>query len=275
MVEIFTTSAVTIGLVSIVLWLSRTWITTRLTADIRLENDSRLEGLKSKLQKTNDIISNFTSAGDKAYSQSQVALLPHKIKAIEAVWSSVIAWNEMSTASMFVAVLPIDWVRKYGSDPKTKENFEILLKPPEYLTFLRKRNDTELVRPFLTERGWALYSAYSGFYMSRVTKASMLLLPSVDHAEIWGRINERELVKTTAPPDILELYDSNILDGTNAFLKYLRDEMISEFKLELSGTRDSESALSNAAVILEAAENLMQSSTQQPTVLKDKPLVNN
>lgn len=272
MLEIFTTSAVTIGLVSIVLWLSRTWITTRLTADIRLENDSRLEELKSKLQKTKDTISNFTSAADKAYSQSHVALLPYKIKAIEAVWSSVIAWNEMSAASMFAAVLPIDWVRKYGSDPKTKENVEILLKPPEHLAFLKKRNDTELVRPFLTARGWALYSAYSGFYISRVIKASMLLLPAVDHAEIWERINERELVKTTAPPDILDLYDSNILEGTNAFLKYLTDEMIREFKLELSGIRDSESALSNAAVILEAADELVQSSIQQPTVPKDSPL---
>ena len=270
--EIFASSAVTIGLTSIALWLSRTWITARLTADIRLENDSRLEQLKSNLQRTNDVLSNFTSVGDKAYTQSQIALLPHKIKAIEAVWNSVLTWNEMTTASMFVAILPIDWVRKYGSDPSTKENFEILLKSPEHLTFLKNRNDTELVRPFITERGWALYSAYSGFYMSRIMKASMFLFPSIDHAEIWERTNERDLVKTTAPTDILGLYDYNTLEGTNAFLKYLKDEMIKEFKLELSGSRDSESAVSNAAAILQAAEKLIQSTADQPTVPGDKPL---
>lgn len=272
MFEIFTTSAVTIGLTSIALWLSRTWITARLTADIRLENDSRLEQLKSNLQRTNNALSNFTSVGDKAFSQSQIALLPHKIKAIETIWSSVLSWNEMTTASMFVAILPIDWVKKYGSDPTTKENFEILLKPPEYLTFLKDRNETELVRPFITERGWALYSAYSGFYMSRVTKASMFLFPSIDHAEVWERINERNLIKTTAPTDILELYDSNIIEGTNAFLKHLKDEMIEEFKLELSGARDSESAVSNTAAILQASEELMQSATDQPIDPEDKPL---
>lgn len=134
-------------------------------------------------------------------------------------------------------------------------------------------NDTELIRPFISERGWALYSAYSGFYVSRVTKASMLLIPSIDHAEIWRRINERDLVKASAPTEILELYDANILEGTTAFLKYLKDEMIGEFKMELSGMRDSESAVSNAAVMLEAAENLVQSSTtRQSIVPKDKPL---
>jgi len=101
----------------------------------------------------------------------------------------------------------------------------------------------------------------------------MLLIPSIDHAEIWRRINERDLVKASAPTEILELYDANILEGTTAFLKYLKDEMIGEFKMELSGMRDSESAVSNAAVMLEAAENLVQSSTtRQSIVPKDKPL---
>ena len=272
MFEIFTASATTIALTSIVIWLFRNWIITRLTADIRLENDSKLEQLKSSLKRTNDTLTNLTSAGDQAYNQSQTALLPHKIKAIETVWSSVLAWNEMSAASMFVAVLPIDWVKKYGSDPSTKRNFETLLKNPEHLTFLKKRNETEIVRPFLTERAWALYVAYSGFYMSRVTKASMFLFPSIDHAELWERINERALIKASAPENILQLYDSNILEGTNSFLKYLQDEMIKEFKLELSGARDSESAVANSAIILQAAEKLIQSTAEKPAVPAGKPL---
>lgn len=269
--EIFATSTVSIGLFAAALWLGRTWIVARLTADIRLDNDARLQELKSQLQRANSTLSDITSAGHTAYSQSQVAILPHKIKAIETIWNSVLAWNEMSVASMFVAVLPIDWVRKYGSDPSTKKNFETLLKNPEHLAFLKKRNETESARPFISERGWALYAAYSGFYMSRVSKASMFLFSSMDHAEIWKRVNERELVQASAPADILKLYDANILEGTNAFLKYLRDEMIAEFRAELSGARDSKSAVSNAAVILDAAETLVQSSTRKPENPLDKP----
>lgn len=271
--EIFTTSAVSVGLFAAALWLGRIWIVARLTADIRLDNDAKLEELKSQLQRANSTLSDMTSAGHTAYSQSQVAILPYKIRAIETVWNSVLAWNEMSAAAMFVAVLPIDWVRKYGSDPSTKKNFEILLKNPEHLPFLKKRNETELARPFISERGWALYAAYSGFYMSRVTKASLFLFSSMDHAEIWQRVNERQLIKASAPEDILNLYDADVLEGTNAFLKYLKDEMIAEFRAELSGARDSKSAVSNAAAILDAAETLVQSSTQKPENPLDKPLV--
>lgn len=270
--EILTTSAVSVGLFAAALWLGRTWIVARLTADIRLDNDAKLAELNSQLQSANSTLRDITSAGHTAYSQSQVAILPHKINAIETVWNSVLAWNEMSTAAMFVAALPIDWVRKYGSDPSTKKNFEILLKSPEHVAFLKKRHETESARPFISERGWALYAAYSGLYVSRVTKASMLLFPSMDHAEIWGRINERQLVQLSAPANILGLYDSNILEGTNAFLKYLKDEMISEFQADLSGARDSKAAVSNAALILDAAEKLVQNSMRKPENPLDKPL---
>jgi hypothetical protein len=240
--EIFATSTITVALVAAALWLSRTWITARLTSDIRLENDSKLEALRSDLKRANETLANITAAGDRAFSQSQVALLSHKIKAIERVWASVIAWNEMYAASTLVSVLPMDWVRKYGSDPSTKENFEVLLKAPNHLEFLKARSDTELTRPFLSERGWALYSAYSGFYISRVTKASILLFPKIDHAEVWARLSERDLVKASAPEKIVTRYDLNVIDGTNAFLKYLKDEMVTEFRAELSGSRETAQA---------------------------------
>jgi len=264
--DIFVTSATSIALISIAAWLSRAWVVARLTADIRLENDSKLEELRAELQKTSLILSNLTAAGDKAYSQSQVALLPNKIKAIEEVWGSVLAWNEMTAASMFVAILPIEWIRKNGVDPKTKKNFETLLNAPNHLPFMKDRNKTEAYRPFLTERAWALYSAFNGFYISRITKASMLTISTVDHAEIWERIDERDLVSTIAPQEVIEKYDSDVLGGSNDFIKYLKDEMIKEFKLELTGERDSKNALSNAAVIQEAAERLLQSAAERPEV---------
>lgn len=271
-VEILTTSTVTVGLFSAALWLGRTWIVARLTADIRLENDSKLEELKSQLQRANSALSDLTSAGHTAYSQVQVAILPHKIAAIDAVWKSVLAWNEMSTASMMVSALQMNWVKKYGSDPSTKTTFETILSAPGHLEFLKKRNETEFARPYVSERGWALYAAYSGFYMSRISKASMLLFPSIDHSKVWQRIGERELLVASAPSEILSLYDKNILQGTNAYLNYLKDEMISEFQSELSGTRDSTLAVANAASILDAAEKLVQSSVPQPANPQDTQL---
>lgn len=269
---VLSTSVVTASLVSLAIWLSRIWITERLKADIKLDNDTKLEEVKSELRRTNETISNVTSAGGQAYSQVQAALLPHKINAIEAIWGSILAWNEMFAASMLVSILPIDWVRRFGADPSTKENFELLLKAPGHLEFLKARNDVEGVRPFVSERGWALYSAYNSFYLSRITKASMFLMPSVDHAELYEKTNERELVVKSAPQHIVDLYDSNIFIGTSEYLNYLKEELITEFRFELSGERDSNRAASNAAEILRAAEELILDTSEPPLVPGDEPL---
>lgn len=269
---IITTSISTAVLVSLAIWFSRLWITERLKADIKLDNDSTLEEVKSELKRANDSISKVASAGGQAFSQMQTALLPNKIKAIETIWESVLSWDEMSAASMFVSVLPIEWVRKYGSYPSTKENFETLLKAPKHLDFLKDRKDVELVRPFVSERGWALYSAYHSFYISRITKASIFLIPGVDHSELFGRINERDLVAKSAPKNIVDLYDSNFMSGTTEYLKYLKEEMLAEFRMELSGDRDSSRAASNSASILKAANELIAKSSAQPSPPGNEPL---
>jgi len=269
---IISTSAATAVLVSLAIWLSRIWITERLKADIKLDNDSKLEEVRSELQRTNTQLSGINSAGSQAYSQVQAALLPNKIKAIETMWASVLAWNEMSAASMFVAVLPIDWVRKYGSDPSTKENFEALLKAPNHLEFLKERNNIESVRPFVSEQCWALYSAYNSFYISRISKASLFLIPTFDHAEVYKRLNERELVVKSASREILERYDADVLGGTNEYLNYLKEEMVKEFHLELSGERDSTRAANNAAEIIKVAESLSSNSSETISPPGDSPL---
>lgn len=262
--EVLASSAIAAGLLAGAGWLLREWIVARLTADIRLENDSKLEQLKTKLQRTNDAVFAVTSAGSTAYSQAQVALLPHRIAAINSVWSSVLEWNQMATASMFVSVLPRDWIKANASKPGTKKTFDMLLGGKSYQEFLKKRAETELARPFISERAWALYAAYSGFYLSRVSKAAMLTIPSIDHHEIWSRIDERALIEAAAPPEILQSYDADLLQGTNAFLEYVKLELLREFRSDMSGSRDSGGAASNASTILAAATTLVQSSAEKP-----------
>lgn len=269
---VISTSIATATLVTLAIWLFRTWFIERLKADIKLDNDSKLEEVRSELKKANNNLTHISGAGDKAYSQVQASLLPTKIKAVEIIWNSVLAWDEMATASMFVSVLDLDWVRKYGSDPSTKKTFEDVLKAPNHLEFLRQRKDVENMRPFVSERAWALYSAYHSFYISRITKASVLTIPLISHVEIFERANERNLIEKSAPQYILDLYDSNFLDGTNEYLRYLKEEIITELKLEMSGERDSNRAAINAAEILKAANELAVSVSQRPQEPGGQPL---
>ena len=272
MKEAFIASSSTITLLGLVLWLSKTWIKERLTADLRLETETKLEELKSQLARANESLSTLTSTGSAAMSQAQAALLQPKVNAIQTAWESVINWQQASAVTTFAAVLPLDWVRKYGSDPSTKSKFDIMLKNLKHLEFLKPLNETELVRPFLSKKGWALYFAYHSFYASRFTKASLLTISGIDHAAIWERTDERDLVAKSAPRELLDEYDANFLIGGTSFLNYLKEQMLEEFQSHLSGKRESDAAVANASAILSSAEKLVASTQHHPAAPGDKPL---
>ena len=80
------------------------------------------------------------------------------------------------------------------------------------------------------------------------------------------------MVKASAPEKIVTRYDLNVIDETNVFVKYLKEEMVTEFRAELSGSRDSASAVSNAGEILQAAESLIQNAAKRPDTPGDSPL---
>lgn len=256
MLEIIVSSIGSASLVAVILWLGRTWIEERLTASIRLETEKELTKFKSDLEIANQRIRDISSVGSAANAQVETALLENRIKAVNKVWESVLSWQQVSVATMMVSVLSDDWLKKNASDPGTKSTFEQILKNADYLAFMKKQNETELVRPFLSEPVWALYSAYYGFLSARLAKASLLAISGIDHIEALSRFNERDLVEKSAPPEIIAAYDQNPYTGTEPYLRYLREEMLTQFREFLSGQRASNLAVENAAKILLAAEDL-------------------
>lgn len=260
MLELAATSIGAATLVGVVGWLGRTWIKERLTASLRLETEEKLATLKSELASANQRIRDLTSAGTSANSQVESALLKHRIHAVKKVWESVQAWQQVSVATMMVSVLPDDWMEKYASDPGTKSTFEQVLKGVDHLNFMKSQNETELVRPFLSESAWALYSAYHSFLSARLTKASLLTIPGLDHNEVFSRFNERELVEKSAPAEILALYDQSPYAATEPYLRFLREKMLVAFREFLSGQRAGEQAVKDAAQLLHAAEELEKKS---------------
>lgn len=92
-----------------------------------------------------------------------------------------------------------------------------------------------------------------------------MAISGIDHAEALSRFNERDLVQKSAPPEILAIYDKNPYAGTEPYLRYLREEMLAQFRDFLSGQRAGTLAVQDAAKILHAAEDLAvkSSSTAQ------------
>lgn len=259
MLDIILSTVGSASLIGTVAWLGRTWLQERLTASVRLETEQKLARLKSELETANQRIRDLASVGSAANSQVESALVEHRIAAVKKVWESVQSWQQVSVATMMVSVLPDKWIKKNASHPGTKSTFEQVLKGVDHLDFMRKQNEAELVRPFLSESAWALYSAYYSFLSARLTKASLLTIPGIDHAEALSRFNERDLVEKSAPKDILAAYDKNPYVGTEPYLRFLREMMLAEFRVFLSGQRAGTQAVQDAAQILHAAEDLAAS----------------
>lgn len=230
MFEVVLSSIGSAALVSAALWLGRTWIKERLAASIRLDTERELAELKADLDRASQRIKDLALAGTSANAQVEGALLEHRISAVNRVWESVLSWQTVSAATMMVSVLSEDWLKENASHPGTESTFEQLLKNTDHLDFMKKQNETELVRPFLSGQIWALYAAYHAFLSARLVKASLLALSDIDHAEVLSRFNERDLVQKSAPPDIFAAYDKNPYSGTEPYLRYLREEMLMLFE---------------------------------------------
>jgi hypothetical protein len=259
-----------VSLIGVAAWLGREWLKERLTASVRLETDQKLTKFKAELEAANQRIRDLASAGSAATAEAQSALLEHRIAAVKKVWESVQAWQQVSVPTMMVSALPDDWVKKNASDPGTKSTFEQALKGIDYPSFMKTQNQTELVRPFLSESAWAMYFAYHTFLSTRLAKAKLLTIAGIDHAALLPRLGERELVAKSATAEILAEYDNNPYSATEPYLRFLRESMLTEFRESLSGQRAGNQAVLDAAEILRAAEDLAaRSSTTARETAKD------
>ena len=261
MLEIVLSSISSSMLIAAALWLGRALIMERLTASVRLETEKDLAKFKSQLDAANLKIRDFSSAGTAANAQVEAVLLNHRIRAVNKIWESVLSWQQLSVVTMMVSALTDDWLKKNASDPGTKSSFEQLLKNTDHLNFMKQQSEAELVRPFLSEPIWALYAAYHSFLSARVAKASLLVISDIDHYEILSRFNERDLVEKSAPSEILAIYDKNAYAGTEPYLRYLREEILTQFQEFLSGQTAGNLAVQNAAKILGSAEELAAKSS--------------
>ena len=264
MLEIIASTFGSLSLIGVAAWLAREWLKERLTASVRLDTEQKLTKLKAELEAANQRIRDLASAGSAATAQAQSALLEHRIAAVQKVWEAVQTWQQVSVATMMVSALPEDWLKKNASDPGTKSTFEQALKGIDYPSFMKMQNQTELVRPFLSESAWALYFAYHTFLSNRLAKAKLLTISGIDHAEVLPRLGERDLVAKSAPAEIVAAYDSNPYAATEPYLRFLRESMLTEFQDFLSGQRAGNQAVRDAAEVLRAAEELAAKSSASP-----------
>jgi hypothetical protein len=166
-------------LVAAALWLGRTWIQERLTGSIRLDTERSLAKLKSDLDQASQRIKDLALAGTAANAHVERELLEHRINAVNRVWESVLSWQTVSVATMMVSVLSDDWLKENASHPGTKSTFEQLLKNTDHLNFMKKQNETELVRLFFLNKFGPYTRHITAFFRLGLRKLLSWLFPAL------------------------------------------------------------------------------------------------
>lgn len=281
MKEVLTNAAITAAILAIAGWLGRTWIKERLAASIRAETEAKLAGLRDQLHRETETelatlrtrlnaaesrLSEARKAGIDANQQLYAAVVPEQIAGIKALWAGIRDAREINILSMFVSVMDLDLVRRNIRDRAFVGVIGKMLQNIDYMELMKRLQAVEQWRPFVTERAWALFSAYHIFYSTRLLRSVALSMQNLELAErLWQNNSELSLVQATATPEIVAQYTANAYAGTQPFLSFVEKELLEEFERCIKGERSGHEVAERAAAIIRVTEAVATANTAAQT----------
>lgn len=128
-------------------------------AEVQSEFRQTESRLSSQLKLAETKISSLQSSAVSAVSARQAALDSRRFQAVDELWRAVVALGAIKGTLSFVMSFKIDAVMQKSRDSKPlRDMFANFVVPTEKLKPL---TDTRLVQPFVSQKAWGLFSAYS------------------------------------------------------------------------------------------------------------------
>jgi len=267
----------TAALLAAATWLCRTWIKERLSADIRTETETKLASVKDQLHRDTETelttvrtrlaaaetkLSEARKAGIDANQQLYAAVVPEQIAGLKGLWAGIREARAINVVSLFVTVMDLGTVRRSIGEQRFTNQIARMLAQIDHMELLKRLQAVEQWRPFVTERAWALFSAYHQFYTTHLLRGIALSMPNLELAErLWQTNNELKIVQATATPEIAAQYAGSAYLGTAPFLRYVERELLDEFARSLKGEHSGHEAARRAADIIRVAETVAAANT--------------
>lgn len=256
----------TTSLFSLIIWLSRNLIITRLTNSVRHEYDKKIEDVRSELRKNEENVKSelklkeiqiqaLQSGALSGVSTRQVAIFEKQVKAIELVWDTVISLGPAKVVSNQLQVINFETaLKEAAANPKVREVFSMMnnvnIENIEY-------NKANRARPFISPLSWAYYSAYQSIISHAVVKMKMLQM-GVDKADIIDNKRVMDLVKTALPHQV-PLLEKHGIEAIHYLLDELEEKLLLSFQLTLKGEELDKEHIEMASNIIKTSESLMAS----------------
>lgn len=256
--EALLASGGTAALFSLVIWLARNLLVTRLTKSVEHEYARLLESYKADLRSAEEEfkaelkakeleISALRNGVLAAVSSRQLLMDKKRLEAAEEIWASVMSLGTFKFVSGWMANIKFEEAANAAkTDPNIRRLVEVLGDQfdPEQM---KEKLVPCRARPFVTPLLWASYSAYSAVMMQAVMQA-FAIKHGVDPKLITSD-KSSEILKLVLPhqSDYIDKYGAA---GYHYLIEEIEQKIIYEIHQTISGAETDEAGIKQAAAVI-------------------------
>jgi hypothetical protein len=252
------------ALVAALHFLTREWLTTRLTNSIRHEYDQKLEVFKADLkaksdvalvQLTADLERNATqiSVAHASFSEGQKAAMARRLQAVDELWRWVVKFRKDRPAILgFLSLLSDDELRAQDTQNRVSE-YTVGVKWESFLPLVN--SDIEATRPYIGEQAWATVWAYRAImlrisYLALEARSDLSLLHWVSDQGIL------DILSAVVTPEEFKEYSGLRVGRIGWITTNMEAKILSAAHGVISGEQLGTASLKQAMELQKMAANL-------------------
>jgi hypothetical protein len=237
-------------------FLFRNYVKAWITNGIQHSFDAKLEAIRAELREKEDKIKALRQIALSGATSRREALDKRHLEAVDKLWNGVIALGTLKLASKYMETVNFEESAKLApTDANVRKLFETIGKLFNENTIPKISPAAE--RPYLSERAWALFSAYQAILSLAVVQIKALELGVPNSAKLLNFKVIDNLVHVALPHQmpLLEQY------GTSAchyLVEELEQALLSELRRSLNEPSASREDVQTAAEILAISDTIMK-----------------
>lgn len=261
-IDLLTLSAFILALISLLGWLLKKWLGTKieavyqrrsesLRATIQRDNEKSLIAFKDQLEKQ----AQLQSSAFSSFAAAQQATIQKRLKAAETIWNEVLAFND-SLPSIFgyMDILTVEEYPEAHSHGSGRELFAALSED-EVFAFAtateregRKgwtADDLAKQRLYVNEQLWSIFRLYRAI-MTRIWLHLAWSKEKPDHIYWFRNKYTRQMIEAALTPDELQDFDGARIGKIENLRSKLERRILAELRRMISGEVSGSDSLEQA-----------------------------
>ncbi|OGT07479.1 MAG: hypothetical protein A2X78_03250 [Gammaproteobacteria bacterium GWE2_37_16] len=257
------TTFLTIFILSVIVWLFRSYISSWINYSIKHKYDKELEELRAIIRKGEEERKSISQAVMTAFSVVDSAVKTYRLNAINKLWNIFLDIKKLSSYVTKLALLDEDFLPKNLNDnPKLKLFIDTLfIELPELKnnSLSDKYSDGEATRLWVSPIAWSLYLAYIVIVSYVITQITMLKFGIYDKK----LLTEGKILKIlkVVMPEITSVNNKKL----PLYLEKLEFKLIDELQRQILNHESDQESINRAKIAISLYQDFLRDDEKQKT----------